>query len=374
MKWLIIAVLILAQKPAKVPEGNGTTKGDNTKNARSDKPTKADQQTSTQPVPISPQPSVGPESIVTTSTHGNAAPRDSHHADSEDRAIQRKLEWFTGILAGVGFLQLVVMFLTWLVYKRQTREMRRSRHEMRRQRHVMYRQYKVMRDQIAQMEAAGTQTAELIKHASTQSGLMALNGAHTEELSRQAVAQTKIIQRQLELSQRPWISVTRIPQQLRFQPDAAFLGVIYQLRNSGASVAWNIAIWAELVPTEKDWRPILQRLQNVMTAPVNADSDYGFVLFPNEPLAHYQPAMLTRADLDISIKNDTFKGTGKVGFYLVGCIDYRSHASPDHYRTSFVDLVGYPDSSGRVMGAFDPTHEIHASIVLTPHGHGASAT
>src|SRR5262249_584961 len=159
----------------------------------------------------------------------------------------------------------------WLVYKRQAGEMRRSRHEMRRQRHVMYRQYRVMRDQIAQMEAAGKQTAELINHASTQSGLMALSGAHTEELSKQAVAQTKITQRQLELAQRPWVSVMRIPQQLRFQPDAAFLGCVYKLGNSGASVAWNISIWAELVPTEKDWHPVLQKLQKIMITPENAN-------------------------------------------------------------------------------------------------------
>jgi flagellar biogenesis protein FliO len=47
----------------------------------------------------------------------------------EELGIQQKLTWFTGVLAGVGVLQLVVMFLTWLVYRRQAHEMRRQRHE-----------------------------------------------------------------------------------------------------------------------------------------------------------------------------------------------------------------------------------------------------
>lgn len=282
-------------------------------------------------------------------------------------SIDRTIMWCTIILTLVGSLG------TWAAVK-TLRQVKRQADTLE--------DHKTKFDELARAANSNAEASilhvramqEQITEMSIQSALMASTVTHTEELAKQAVSQTKLTQKQLELSQRPWISVTRIPQQLRFQPDAAFLGCVYKLGNCGASVAWNISIWAELVPTEKDWHPVLQKLQEVMTMPVNANSDYGYVLFPNEIMTHYQPAMLPRADLDISIKNDTFKGTGKVGFYLVGCIDYRSHASPDHYRTSFVDLVGYTDSSGRVMGAFDPTQQIHSPIVLTPHGHGASAT
>lgn len=105
---------------------------------------------------------------------------------------------------------------------------------------------------------------EQITEMSVQSGLMAATVKHTEELAKQAVAQTNLTQKQLELSQRRWVSVMRIPQQLQFSPDAVFLGCLYKLENRGASVAWNVTIWAELVPTEKDWRPVLQKLQGVM--------------------------------------------------------------------------------------------------------------
>ncbi len=308
-------------------------------------------------MPAKPAESQSPPSGV------NRAANESY----EDRKIQRDIKNFTGLLVIVGFLQAGVLIAHAVLFRQQKKIMEEHRTEF---------------DKLAKAASDNAQAAMLQAHAmqgqitqmSEQTAVAAKASGHTEELAKQAVAQTKIIEKQLELSQRPWVSVTRIPQELRFQPDAAFLGCVYKLGNCGASVAWNISIWAELVPTEKDWHPVLQKLQNVMTMPANADSDYGFVLFPNETLTHYQPAMLTRADLDISIKNDIFKGTGKVGFYLVGCIDYRSHASPDHYRTSFVDLVGYPVSGGRIMGAFDPAQQIHASIVLTPHGHGASAT
>jgi hypothetical protein len=92
----------------------------------------------------------------------------AQQAPSEDVAIQRKLAWFTGALVVVGVLQGVVMFLTWLVYRRQAREMRRQRHEMRQQRHFMWRQWKMMGAQLSQMENAGTQTDQLIAQATAQ--------------------------------------------------------------------------------------------------------------------------------------------------------------------------------------------------------------
>ena len=216
---------------------------------------------------------------------------------------------------------------------------------------------------------------KLAKATANQADLMQTAGTHTESLAQQAVQQTTLTQSQLELSQRPWVSVTRLPQSLQFNAAGAILGCTYKLENCGGSVAWNISIWADLVPEGTDWRPTLDRLQSVMTNPQNEKSDYGYVLFPKESLKQYQPSILRRQDLDDLIKKDVFKGTRKVGFKLVGCIDYRSHVSLRHYQTAFVDLVGCPDQTkGTVMGAFDPTVAAYMSIILTPHGHGASAT
>lgn len=101
-----------------------------------------------------------------SATSKRTTPANEHQDD--DRSIQRKLAWFTGALVVVGLLQTDVMFLTWLIYRRQAHEMRRQRHEMRRQRHVMFRQWKAMSEQLRQMEVSGKQTDELIKHASAQ--------------------------------------------------------------------------------------------------------------------------------------------------------------------------------------------------------------
>src|SRR5712692_1130147 len=76
------------------------------------------------PVPTqSPVRSESQRSGTTTGTHTQTS---SKGTSDEDRSTQRKLTWFTGVLAGVGVLQLLVMFLTWLVYRRQAHEMRRQ--------------------------------------------------------------------------------------------------------------------------------------------------------------------------------------------------------------------------------------------------------
>src|SRR5882762_755352 len=182
MKWLILAVLVFAQQPPKAPEGERIAKSNNANSTRSHKPAKAYQNAPAPTTPVSPEVPIGPESKRFSSASDNKIATNNQQTSEEDRAIQRKLVWFTGALAVFAFFQLVVMLLQWGIYKRQAREMRRSRHEMRRQRHVMFGQYKAMRDQIAQTEQGGKQTAELIKQASTQSGLMALAGTHTETL------------------------------------------------------------------------------------------------------------------------------------------------------------------------------------------------
>jgi hypothetical protein len=97
--------------------------------------------------------------------------KSSTNQDASNVNIQRNIEIFTGVLAGVGVFQLIVMFLTWLVYRRQAQEMRRQRHEMRRQRHVMFRQWKAMGVQAKQMES---QLSEMQKTGEIESKTLIL--------------------------------------------------------------------------------------------------------------------------------------------------------------------------------------------------------
>jgi hypothetical protein len=144
-------VMALAIQPSQAPQEQWATEGHSAKStAKSDHPNKAQEPSSAPGPPTTSQPSSQPSKA--------SANHDENNVD-----IQRKIEIFTGVLAGVGVLQLFVMFLTWLIYRRQAHEMRRQRHEMRRQRHVMFDQWKAMQAQLGQMESAGKQTNDVIE-------------------------------------------------------------------------------------------------------------------------------------------------------------------------------------------------------------------
>jgi len=153
MQWLvIIAMLVLTQQPAKAPQGDGTAESNSTQSAAPRQKRQNNPTPSAQSVPVPTQTPIAMESQRSGATANNHAGTSSQQTSDEDRATQRKLTWFTEVLAAVGVLQLVVMFLTWLVYRRQAREMRRQRYEMRRQRHVMFRQWKAMGEQAKLMK------------------------------------------------------------------------------------------------------------------------------------------------------------------------------------------------------------------------------
>jgi hypothetical protein len=126
MRWLVILVLILAQQPAKAPKSPRAAEPNNAKSASRTQETKENQQQSTEAAPASVETSAKPESHGHQTAGSNQAATGSQMASEEDRATQRKLTWFTAVLAGVGVLQLFVMFLTWLVYRRQATIMTRQ--------------------------------------------------------------------------------------------------------------------------------------------------------------------------------------------------------------------------------------------------------
>ncbi len=121
MKWLILAVFILAQQPAKAPESKGTAKPDgaqvtNQANAANPQqkptpPTTSAAQTANPPIVLKDQVSAASED-----SQRNESERKAHE---EDLRIQRKIVWFTGLLVFVGVIQAAVMILQWLMYRRQ---------------------------------------------------------------------------------------------------------------------------------------------------------------------------------------------------------------------------------------------------------------
>ena len=212
MTTLLIAVIIFAIQPAKAPpqrdaETNRTESTRNTKGAQ------RDQTQAAQPTPAPSQTPIVPEGQRNAVTANSHTQEGNEQRSDEDRATQKKLTWFTGVLAAVGVLQLVVMFLTWVVYRRQAHEMRRQRHETRRQRYVM----------VDQLEAMGEQLKEMQKQAGVvdkQAGLLegqlkemqkqaALTEGQLEEMRKAGQVTNKQVQHLIN-AERAWIQIPEI--------------------------------------------------------------------------------------------------------------------------------------------------------------------
>jgi hypothetical protein len=99
-----------------------------------------------------------PQAAPTTSQPPTSTNQSNGNSEAENVHVQRWIEIFTGVLAGVGVLQLVVMFLTWMVYRRQAGIMEQ-------QRATMQSQWTTMQGQLSQMAGAERQTERLITEA-----------------------------------------------------------------------------------------------------------------------------------------------------------------------------------------------------------------
>jgi hypothetical protein len=170
----LVAVALAAQ-PVKAPKEKGVAESEHTHSAGKSQNANTPQE----PSQANNSPTA-PASISTASQPAAKATESDTHAGAENINTQWWIEIFTGVLACVGVLQLAVMFLTWMVYRRQAREMRRQRHEMRRQRHVMHGQWKAMREQLSEMAAQTEVLKQSVDHAGT-SAEVALRSVKLQE-------------------------------------------------------------------------------------------------------------------------------------------------------------------------------------------------
>jgi hypothetical protein len=235
MKWLALAVIILAQQPVKAPEGKGAAESNNAQSAARAKGAEGKQAPSAQSSPVPTQPPVTVEGQRSGTAATDHTGTSGEQTADEDRTTQRKLTWFTGILAVVGVLQAGIMLLQLLVYRRQAHEMKRQRHEMVRQRTeltgqrtAMESQLETMRGQLSQMENSGAQTAELIKHAGGQVTALTdsaqaakemaeaarINAMNSENAALAATANARAAQLSAQAivnSERPWMILELTP-------------------------------------------------------------------------------------------------------------------------------------------------------------------
>jgi len=160
--------------------------------------------------------------VPAVSARVSAVPTDSNeNHSSSDIDIQRKIEVFTGLLVVVGFLQVGVMVLQWLMYRRQAKIMAHQAHEMTQQRVTMH-------GQLDEMEAQTTILNDSVAAANKSANAALLN------------AQALID------SERAWIMVdveTRPPgvtQSTNAQPNQRFTMIDVKVicSNEGNTVAW----------------------------------------------------------------------------------------------------------------------------------------
>jgi hypothetical protein len=309
MKWLVLAAIILAQQPAKAPEGKGTAESNNAQSTAHTKSTDSRQTPSAQSTPALTQ------APVATEGQQSAAPPSRHTETSDQqtsdagRATQRKLTLFTGVLAVVGVLQAGIMFLQLLVYRRQAHEMRRQRHEMVRQRAeltgqrtAMESQLEAMRGQLSQMENSGAQTAELIKHAARQVTALTDSAQAAKEMAEAArisamtaenglsvaEANARIAKASVDAfihSQRPWLSVSvTLAGPLTYDEQGAHIALQIVLDNVGQIPATGVWITPVIYVQSPAKPSAIDERKRICSEITKAKREVGQVVFPGHPV------------------------------------------------------------------------------------------
>jgi hypothetical protein len=187
---------------------------------------------------------------------------------------------------------------------------------------------------------------------------------------RYSKRQWKVMEQQLELSQRPWVSAdVSMAQPLAFDQRGGVTGVVVRLRNVGHSVALYVSVWTALKVGAPD--PSEQiKLCAIPKSPVNANSDYGYVLFPDQQIDERQPVIAEPTAINQALQGPI---PGMVTLYLLVCVDYRSSFDTNHHQTRLVRLLARPDAAtGAIMGTFDPQYAYN-QLFLLPQMHGDSA-
>jgi len=157
------------------------------------------------------------------------------------------------------------------------------------------------------------------------------------------------IQKQTDISERPWLSVDATPGGLIFvNGEQAALKLKLSIRNVGKSIAKGIQADAKLFPTAVGLPVAIDaaRHQRELCDHPATDEIGVFDLFPiDHPVER---------EVDISVipsaiapQAATYQGGEKprrfVGFYVVGCVSYHSSFGTEIHQTRFAyHLIGFP--------------------------------
>jgi hypothetical protein len=209
----------------------------------------------------------------------------------------------------------------------------------------------------------------------------AQKSADAAQLSAQTAA------RQLELSERPWMSPTDFhATDLNFkthrsfpypEEDGATLRFTFKVKNVGKTVALRVYSWAKIIPRpfvieRESVRDLLQEEMAVCSAPPTSavGGAVGDFIFPEDERSEQQDLFLPRTQVDAGAR-DIPNGTGRIVHLLV--------ATCTAYQFPF-SLANAQESQGRfhrTMKAFwvvDAVAKTIANTDLDPEGQYPSIT
>jgi hypothetical protein len=210
------------------------------------------------------------------------------------------------------------------------------------------------------------------------------SGKHTETLAQQAVKQSNLTQRQLDLTNRPWVCLDSIIPASDFTFKDSGEAVIffrYQIRNVGHSVAQHLHLWIEPIVTGvHNPVEVKERISALLRKPIDSVFDHGKLIFPSQIIVDNYPVLIRKEVVDAAVKNSQFKDGDKqlpcFGFELFVCFDYQSTLDATiHHQTQSMYILAHADPRGFSSGAFYPSQRVYraAEMSVGYKGYGAYA-
>ncbi len=209
--------------------------------------------------------------------------------------------------------------------------------------------------------------------------LRAMNGQleETKALAETAKIQANAAAKQLELSERPWLSAQiSVYQPLTIDEKGGRMGIRAMLKNTGHSVALDVRFSGDIITLltpgldtiTAGYAGLCERLRKRAEGEPSGFS--GSILFPGEQLQIGALTDISRENIEAGLK--TSQAEGKLSFALITCIDYRFAFAPGHHQTRYVFHLGQPLPTGGFMGFFDPKN-LPNDLHLIPSYIGNSA-
>jgi hypothetical protein len=179
---------------------------------------------------------------------------------------------------------------------------------------------------------------------------MRVQATASQTAANAAKSSAETASKQLELLDRPWISVAFAPESpITFDNEQMRLNLGVHLKNVGHAVATNVVIAYEPFLTDDPFHKVLSRQKTLCdktkkdTIGMNSGR-LEITLFPSaeDRSLFIGPDISMRKIMSnlVDTHNPSFHDKVFGPVYLVGCVDYQYTASPIHHQTQFAYEIG----------------------------------